>query len=116
MTGCTVHVVTNELDAGPIVAQAAVPVLADDTVASLARRILVEEHRARHILETVGGAGEFDSSPGTGIAFQIDVDDATGRDGDVTLGSTGAATIDATSAVPNTVTVAAGRSLRTRRA
>lgn len=45
VAGCTVHVVTAELDAGPIVGQAAVPVLADDTVASLAARILVEEHR-----------------------------------------------------------------------
>jgi phosphoribosylglycinamide formyltransferase-1 len=38
-------VVTNEVDAGPIVAQAAVPVLPDDKVESLAARILVEEHR-----------------------------------------------------------------------
>ncbi len=40
--------------------------------------LLVEEHRARHILETVGTAGEFDSSSGTGIAFQVDVEDAVG--------------------------------------
>ena len=40
--------------------------------------LLVEEHRARHILETVGDAGQFDTSPGTGIAFQIDVEDAVG--------------------------------------
>ena len=40
--------------------------------------LLVEEHRARHILESIGLAGEFDSSPGTGIAFQIDVEDAIG--------------------------------------
>ncbi len=40
--------------------------------------LLVEEHRARHILETVGKTGEFDSSPGTGIAFQVDVEDAVG--------------------------------------
>ncbi len=40
--------------------------------------LLVEEHRARHILESIGRAGEFDSSPGTGIAFQIDVEDAIG--------------------------------------
>ena len=40
--------------------------------------LLVEEHRARHILETVGTVGEFDTSPGTGIAFQIDVEDAVG--------------------------------------
>jgi phosphoribosylglycinamide formyltransferase-1 len=45
LAGCTVHVVTNEVDAGPIVAQAAVPVLPDDTVESLAARILSEEHR-----------------------------------------------------------------------
>ncbi len=40
--------------------------------------LLVEEHRARNILETVGEAGEFDSNPGTGIAFQVDVEDAVG--------------------------------------
>lgn len=43
--GCTVHFVTAELDHGPIVAQAAVPVLADDTADSLAARVLREEHR-----------------------------------------------------------------------
>ena len=40
--------------------------------------LLVEEHRARHILETVGESGQFDASPGTGIAFQLDVEDAVG--------------------------------------
>jgi phosphoribosylglycinamide formyltransferase-1 len=45
VAGCTVHFVTEELDAGPIVAQAAVPVLPDDTPDTLAGRILVEEHR-----------------------------------------------------------------------
>ena len=45
LAGCTVHVVTAEVDAGPIVAQAAVPVLPGDTVESLAARILAEEHR-----------------------------------------------------------------------
>lgn len=45
ITGCTVHFVTPELDAGPIVAQAAVPVLAGDTPATLADRVLVAEHR-----------------------------------------------------------------------
>lgn len=44
LAGCTVHVVTNEVDAGPIVGQAAVPVLPDDTVESLAARILDREH------------------------------------------------------------------------
>lgn len=39
---------------------------------------LVEEHLARTILETISDAGEFDSKPGAGIAFQIDVEDAVG--------------------------------------
>lgn len=42
--GCTVHFVTAELDHGPIIAQAAVPVRADDTPDSLAARVLREEH------------------------------------------------------------------------
>jgi phosphoribosylglycinamide formyltransferase 1 len=45
ITGCTVHFVDEHLDAGPIVAQAAVPVLQDDTVESLSARILEQEHR-----------------------------------------------------------------------
>ena len=44
-TGVTVHIVTAELDAGPIVMQAAVDVLPEDTPESLAARILAEEHR-----------------------------------------------------------------------
>ena len=43
--GCTVHFVTAELDHGPMIAQAAIPVWPDDTVASLAARVLAEEHR-----------------------------------------------------------------------
>ena len=43
--GCTVHFVDENLDAGPIVAQATVPVRDDDTEETLASRILVEEHR-----------------------------------------------------------------------
>lgn len=39
---------------------------------------LVEEHLSRHILETIEQAGEFDQKPGTGIAIQIDVEDAVG--------------------------------------
>ena len=45
VTGATVHLVNAELDAGPIVLQAAVPVLDDDTVETLSARILVDEHR-----------------------------------------------------------------------
>ncbi len=43
--GCTVHFVTAELDHGPIIIQAAVPVLAHDDEAKLAARVLAEEHR-----------------------------------------------------------------------
>jgi phosphoribosylglycinamide formyltransferase-1 len=45
LSGCTVHFVTADLDAGPIIAQAAVPVLPDDTEESLSARILRQEHR-----------------------------------------------------------------------
>jgi phosphoribosylglycinamide formyltransferase-1 len=45
ITGCTVHFVTDELDAGPVISQAAVAVLPDDTEETLAERIHVEEHR-----------------------------------------------------------------------
>ena len=45
VTGATVHLVTAELDGGPIVVQAAVPVRDDDTVDLLSARILIEEHR-----------------------------------------------------------------------
>jgi phosphoribosylglycinamide formyltransferase-1 len=43
--GCTVHFVTPELDHGPIIVQAAVPVLPEDTEETLAARVLLEEHR-----------------------------------------------------------------------
>lgn len=44
-SGCTVHFVNEECDEGPIIIQAVVPVFADDTEASLAARILQQEHR-----------------------------------------------------------------------
>ncbi|MBV8550663.1 MAG: phosphoribosylglycinamide formyltransferase [Acidobacteriaceae bacterium] len=44
ITGCTVHLVDENLDSGPIVLQVPVPVLDDDTVESLSQRILKEEH------------------------------------------------------------------------
>ena len=45
ISGCTVHLVTEEVDAGPILVQAAVPVLPDDTAETLHARIQAEEHR-----------------------------------------------------------------------
>jgi phosphoribosylglycinamide formyltransferase-1 len=53
--GCTVHLVTAEMDAGPIVAQAAVPVLNGDDEAALAARVLKAEHRLyAHALKAWG--------------------------------------------------------------
>ncbi len=43
--GCTVHLVTAALDDGPILGQAVVPILPDDTAETLAARVLIEEHR-----------------------------------------------------------------------
>ena len=45
ITGCTVHFVDENLDAGPVVVQSAIPVLDDDTPETLSARILKEEHR-----------------------------------------------------------------------
>lgn len=44
-SGCTVHFIDEGMDSGPIIMQAAVPVLDEDTAKSLAERILVQEHR-----------------------------------------------------------------------
>ncbi len=40
--------------------------------------LLVERHLSRDILEHIGEVGEFDATPGTGIAFMVDVEDAVG--------------------------------------
>ena len=45
--------------------------------------LLVEEHMARHILEEIEDAGDFESKPGSGIAIQLDVEDAVGVTGQV---------------------------------
>ena len=58
IAGCTVHFVTPELDAGPIVAQAAVPVLCGDTAETLADRILTAEHKLYPLALQLVAAGE----------------------------------------------------------
>ncbi len=45
--------------------------------------LLVEEHMARHILEEIAETGDFESKPGSGIAIQLDVEDAVGVTGQV---------------------------------
>ncbi|HSD60616.1 MAG TPA: phosphoribosylglycinamide formyltransferase [Burkholderiales bacterium] len=70
--GCTAHFVTEQLDGGPIVIQAAVPVLPQDSAETLAARVLAEEHRIypeaiRWVLEgrvsLAGERTEFQSVP-----------------------------------------------------
>lgn len=56
--GCTVHLVTHEMDAGPILAQAAVPVLPGDTAEALAARVLAQEHRLYPLALRLLAAGE----------------------------------------------------------
>lgn len=46
---------------------------------------LVEEHMAREIIETIARAGDFEEKPGSGIAIQIDVEDAVGVTGQVAM-------------------------------
>jgi len=58
IAGCTVHFVTPELDAGPIVVQAAVPVLPDDTAETLGDRILTVEHKLYPLALQLVAAGE----------------------------------------------------------
>lgn len=59
ISGCTVHFVDEELDAGPIILQAAVPVQDDDTPESLSARILQEEHRIYSQAIRIVLAGKF---------------------------------------------------------
>jgi phosphoribosylglycinamide formyltransferase 1 len=64
--GCTVHLVTDTMDEGPILAQAAVPVLPDDTEETLAARVLVQEHRLYPAALAAFAAGH----PGTAASPQ----------------------------------------------
>jgi phosphoribosylglycinamide formyltransferase 1 len=67
--GCTVHVVTQEMDAGPILAQAAVPVLPDDTEDELAARVLRQEHVIYPTALAAFAAGLPPDLPGAEVAL-----------------------------------------------
>ncbi|KQP41040.1 phosphoribosylglycinamide formyltransferase [Methylobacterium sp. Leaf104] len=75
--GCTVHYVVPELDAGPIIAQAAVPVRPGDDADALAARILVQEHRLypQALALVAGGRVALD---GARVVFTADVSGAEG--------------------------------------
>ena len=64
ISGCTVHFVIPDLDAGPIIAQAAVPVLADDTEETLTARILRQEHRLYPMVVRWFGEGRIEENGG----------------------------------------------------
>jgi phosphoribosylglycinamide formyltransferase-1 len=75
ISGCTVHFVTPELDSGPIIAQAAVPVLAADTPDTLAARILSAEHRLYPIALQLVATGQARLDAGK-VALQASVNQA----------------------------------------
>jgi len=61
--GCTVHLVTQAMDEGPILAQAAVPVLADDSAETLAARVLAQEHLIYPLALRLFASGRSGTSP-----------------------------------------------------
>jgi phosphoribosylglycinamide formyltransferase 1 len=67
--GCTVHLVTQTMDEGPILAQAAVPVLPADTEASLADRVLAQEHAIYPPALRLFVAGGIGTPPAAGAAL-----------------------------------------------
>lgn len=68
LTGCTAHLVTEEVDGGPILVQAAVPVHADDDRERLAERIHVQEHRILPLAVALAAARLGGGSSGAGTA------------------------------------------------
>lgn len=71
--GCTVHFVTAETDSGPIIAQAAVPVLLDDTEAALAARVLKAEHHLYPLALRMVGLGLVRMEDGRTVFTDIDL-------------------------------------------
>jgi formyltetrahydrofolate-dependent phosphoribosylglycinamide formyltransferase len=76
--GCTVHFVTAEVDAGPIIAQAAVPVLAEDDEAALAARVLKAEHRLYPLALSLVASGRAVLKDGKVAHYERNVGDTGG--------------------------------------
>ncbi|WP_366654568.1 phosphoribosylglycinamide formyltransferase [Fodinicurvata sp. EGI_FJ10296] len=72
LTGCTVHLVTADMDSGPILVQAAVPVLLDDTPDRLAQRVLAAEHSCYPHALSLYASGKLQLSAGKIIAVPGD--------------------------------------------
>ena len=77
ITGCTVHFVRPEMDAGPIIAQAAVPVVPGDTAETLADRVLAAEHATYPKALALIASGRF-SIEGDRVSTDTPVDPARG--------------------------------------
>lgn len=69
--GCTVHFVTHDVDAGPIIAQAAVPVFSSDTEESLAARVLAAEHKLYPLALALVAEGKARMEGGRAV-FEVD--------------------------------------------
>jgi phosphoribosylglycinamide formyltransferase 1 len=67
--GCTVHQVTQAVDDGPILAQAAVPVLPGDTAEELAQRVLAQEHVLYPLALRLFASGDVGAAPSDGVAL-----------------------------------------------
>lgn len=76
IAGCTVHFVTEGMDDGPIIAQAAVPVLAGDTPETLASRVLAVEHRIYPLALRLVAEGKVEMKNGYAVSHAIS--EATG--------------------------------------
>jgi len=78
LAGCTVHFVTEGMDEGPQIVQAAVPVLSGDTPADLAARVLTVEHRAYPLALRLFAEGKVRMEGGKAVAVDAPAGESTG--------------------------------------
>ncbi|THK39821.1 phosphoribosylglycinamide formyltransferase [Ensifer sp. MPMI2T] len=71
LAGCTVHFVTEGMDDGPIIAQAAVPVLAGDTAETLAARVLTVEHKTYPMALRLVAEGKIEMKDGRAASYAV---------------------------------------------
>ncbi|WP_018239299.1 phosphoribosylglycinamide formyltransferase [Ensifer sp. BR816] len=71
LAGCTVHFVTEGMDEGPIIAQAAVPIIAGDTPETLAARVLTVEHRTYPLALKLVAEGKVEMKEGRAVSHAV---------------------------------------------